>query len=85
MAWAYEATAVFNGKPAGYVGTFLDKEDYKPYPRSLGVRWKRVSVNERIGNLMKAGHTYVDALKYEKNSTYEQALKDLATLHAVVR
>ena len=63
MAYAYEATAHINGRSAGYVGTFISKADYRPYPSAPSVRWKRVSIDDDIAELMRQGVSYKNALQ----------------------
>lgn len=43
--WAYDAVAYIGGKPAGFVGRYLAKSDYRPYRSAPPVRWTRVRVS----------------------------------------
>jgi hypothetical protein len=65
MAWAYEALARIDGRPAGHCGTWIDKSHYHPYRSSPGVSWRRIRVTDEQAAVMCARECSLETLLRE--------------------
>ena len=60
---AYEVIAGTARRPLGWVDVVLAPTDYRPYPSSPVVFFRRISVPAEVGEAMRGGASYRQAVR----------------------